>query len=175
MLRGRRSRDVNGSMRSRVVPRSAGDSPEGFLAPAKPSRARQRTDDQRGCQTTNESVIDDTQRSKAFYEQVFGAKAVYEDEDAVAFEFEFENMVVNILRVPAAHELIAPAPVGDADAPRRFQLTIGVQDTDVVCEQLTARGVELLNGPTDRVWGMRTAAFTDPDGHIWEVAAKIPS
>jgi catechol 2,3-dioxygenase-like lactoylglutathione lyase family enzyme len=32
--------------------------------------------------------IDDTQRSKAFYERVFGAKAVYEDEDAVAFEFE---------------------------------------------------------------------------------------
>jgi catechol 2,3-dioxygenase-like lactoylglutathione lyase family enzyme len=117
--------------------------------------------------------IDDTQRSKAFYEQVFGAKAVYEDEDAVAFEFE--NMVVNMLRVRAAHELIAPAPVGDADAPRRFQLTIEVQDTDAVCEQLAASGVELLNGPMDREWGVRTAAFTDPDGHIWEVAAKIPS
>jgi lactoylglutathione lyase len=117
--------------------------------------------------------IDDTQRSKAFYEQVFGAKAVYEDEDAVAFEFE--NMVVNMLRLPAAHQLIAPAPVGDADAPKRFQLTIGVEDTDAVCEQLAAGGVELLNGPMDREWGMRTAAFTDPDGHIWEVAAKIPS
>lgn len=117
--------------------------------------------------------IEETQRSKAFYEQVFGATAVYEDEDAVAFEFE--NMVVNMLRVPAAEELIAPAPVGDADAPRRFQLTIGVDDTDAVCEQLAARGVELLNGPIDRAWGMRTAAFADPDGHVWEVAAKIPS
>ena len=117
--------------------------------------------------------IDETQRSKAFYEQVFGATAVYEDEDAVAFEFE--NMVVNMLRVPAAEDLIAPAPVGDADAPRRFQLTIGVDDTDAVCEQLAARGVELLNGPMDRAWGMRTAAFADPDGHVWEVAAKIPS
>ena len=117
--------------------------------------------------------IDDTTRSKAFYEQVFGVKAVYEDEDAVAFQFE--NMIVNLLRVPAAHELIAPAPVGDADAPRRFQLTIEVEDTDAVCEQLAARGAELLNGPMDREWGLRTAAFTDPDGHIWEVAAKIPS
>ena len=89
--------------------------------------------------------IDDTQRSQAFYEDVFGARAVYEDADAVVFEFE--NMAVNLLRVPAAHELIAPAPVGDADAPRRFQLTIGVQDTDAVCAQLAARGVELLNGP----------------------------
>jgi lactoylglutathione lyase len=117
--------------------------------------------------------IDDTQRSKAFYEQVFGAKIVHEDENAVAFEFE--NMVVNMLRVPAAHELIAPAPVGDADAPRRFQLTVWVQDTDAVCEQLAACGVELLNGPMDREWGLRTAAFSDPDGHIWEVAAQIPS
>ena len=117
--------------------------------------------------------IENTQRSKVFYEQVFGAKTVYEDENTVAFNFE--NMVVNLLRVPAAHELIAPAPVGDAGAARRFQLTIWVQDTDAVCEQLAARGVELLNGPMDREWGLRTAAFTDPDGHIWEVAAKIPS
>ena len=42
-------------------------------------------------------------------------------------------------------------------------------------DQLAARGVELLNRPMDREWGMRTAAFTDPDGHVWEVAAKIPS
>jgi lactoylglutathione lyase len=117
--------------------------------------------------------IDDTQRSKAFYEQVFDEKAVYEDENAVAFRFE--NMIVNLLRVPAAHELIEPAPVGGADTARRFQLTIGVQDTDAACDQLAARGVELLNGPIDREWGMRTAAFTDPDGHIWEVAAEIPS
>ena len=117
--------------------------------------------------------IEDTQRSKAFYEQVFDAKAIYEDENAVAFEFE--NMVVNLLRVPAAHDLIAPAPVGDADVARRFQLRIWVEDADAVCEQLAAHGVELLNGPINREWGMRTAAFTDPDGHIWEVAAKIAS
>ncbi len=115
--------------------------------------------------------IDDTRRSKAFYERVFDVKTIYEDEDAVTFEFE--NLVVNMLRAPAAHELIAPAPVGAADTPRRFQLTIGVQDTDAVCEHLAARGVALLNGPMDREWGVRTAAFADPDGHIWEVAAKI--
>jgi len=84
-------------------------------------------------------------------------------------------MVVNLLRASAARELIAPAPVGDADTARRFQLTVWVEDTDAVCAQLAARGVELLNGPIDREWGMRTAAFADPDGHVWEVAAKIPS
>jgi uncharacterized glyoxalase superfamily protein PhnB len=34
--------------------------------------------------------------------------------------------------------------------------------------------VTLLNGPMDREWGMRTASFTDPDGHIWEIAQQLP-
>jgi uncharacterized glyoxalase superfamily protein PhnB len=25
----------------------------------------------------------------------------------------------------------------------------------------------------DREWGMRTAAFADPDGHIWEFAQEL--
>jgi uncharacterized glyoxalase superfamily protein PhnB len=33
--------------------------------------------------------------------------------------------------------------------------------------------VSLLNGPIDRDWGMRTAAFADPDGHVWEVAQAL--
>jgi catechol 2,3-dioxygenase-like lactoylglutathione lyase family enzyme len=28
----------------------------------------------------------------------------------------------------------------------------------------------LLNGPMDRPWGVRTASFRDPGGHIWEIA-----
>jgi catechol 2,3-dioxygenase-like lactoylglutathione lyase family enzyme len=115
--------------------------------------------------------IDDPQRSKAFYEQVFGAEVLFEDDDSVAFRFG--NLIVNLLRAPAAHELITPAPVGGADAPRRFQLTLDVDDTDATCERLAANGVELLNGPVDREWGVRTAAFSDPDGHVWEVAAKL--
>ena len=110
--------------------------------------------------------------SKAFYEKAFEATAVYEDENAVAFGFE--NMVVNLLRVSEAPGLIGPATVASREAGSRFQLTIWVEDTDAACAALVGRGVELLNGPIDRAWGMRTASFADPDGHIWEVAATIP-
>ncbi len=39
-----------------------------------------------------------------------------------------------------------------------------------MCEKLRARGVELLNGPADRPWGIRTASFRDPAGRVWELA-----
>ena len=115
--------------------------------------------------------IEDRQRAKAFYEKAFDVEPVYEDENAVAFQFE--NMVVNLLVTREAHGLIGPAVVAEQEAGARFQLTIWVDDTNAVCEELARRGVELLNGPIDRRWGLRTAAFADPDGHIWEVAAKI--
>lgn len=117
--------------------------------------------------------VEDRERSKAFYERVFEAPVVNEDEESIAFEFE--NLVVNLLLSRAAPDLIGPAPVAGRDAGTRFQLTIWVEDTDAVCATLESRGVELLNGPMDRPWGVRTAAFADPDGHIWEVAGRIPA
>ena len=116
--------------------------------------------------------IEDRQRAKSFYEKAFDVEPVYEDENAIAFQFE--NMVVNLLMTREAHALIGPAVVAEQEAGARFQLTVWVDDTNAVCDELARRGVELLNGPIDRPWGLRTAAFADPDGHIWEVAAKVP-
>jgi lactoylglutathione lyase len=115
--------------------------------------------------------VDDTQRSKSFYKDVFGLPPIYEDEDSAAFRFE--NLIVNLLEIPAARDLIDPGVVAGAEAGSRFQLTIWVDDADAVCAELASRGVSLLNGPVDREWGMRTASFTDRDGHIWEIAQKL--
>jgi lactoylglutathione lyase len=117
--------------------------------------------------------VEDPEQAKAFYRDVFGVPAIYEDEDSAAFRFE--NTIVNLLRAaPAARELIHPAAIAPREAGSRFQLTIWVDDADAACAELRERGVELLNGPMDRPWGMRTAAFADPDGHIWEVAQQLP-
>jgi uncharacterized glyoxalase superfamily protein PhnB len=50
------------------------------------------------------------------------------------------------------------------------QFTIDVDDVDATAANLQGRGVKLLNGPMDRPWGIRTASFQDPAGHIWEFA-----
>jgi catechol 2,3-dioxygenase-like lactoylglutathione lyase family enzyme len=116
--------------------------------------------------------IEDRTRAKEFYERVFGVPVVNEDDVSVAFKFD--NLTVNLLENRAAPGLIGPASVAGPEAGSRFQLTVWVEDTDAVCAQLAELGVELLNGPINREWGLRTAAFTDPDDHIWEVAGKIP-
>jgi catechol 2,3-dioxygenase-like lactoylglutathione lyase family enzyme len=116
--------------------------------------------------------VGDPRRSRSFYEQVFGLSPIYEDESAVTFRFE--NTLVNLLESSAAHELIDPAPVAGPDAGSQFQLTIWVDDVDTTCAELATRGVRLLNGPMDREWGLRTAAFSDPDGHVWELAQGLP-
>jgi len=115
--------------------------------------------------------VEDPRRSQSFYEEVFDVPVIWEDQDSAAFRFE--NTIVNLLRIPAARDLIEPGSVANREAGSRFQLTIWVDDADVVSAELAAHGVELLNGPMDREWGVHTASFTDPDGHIWEIAQRL--
>jgi len=62
-------------------------------------------------------------------------------EDDASAVFNFGNTVVNLLKSAAARELIEPAAVAGREAGSRLQLTIGVDDVDAVCAELTARGV----------------------------------
>ena len=111
---------------------------------------------------------EDLATTKRFYRDVFGLPVVFEDDDSAVFKFG--ATLVNLLKTSAAGELIEPAAVASRDAGGRFQFTIDVDDVDAMCAELTGRGVELLNGPLDRPWGVRTACFMDPAGHIWEIA-----
>jgi lactoylglutathione lyase len=115
--------------------------------------------------------VEDPRRSQSFYEEVFDVPVIWEDEDSAAFRFE--NTIVNLLRIPAARDLIEPASVANREAGSGFQLTVWVDDADAVSTELATHGVELLNGPMNREWGVRTASFTDPDGHIWEIAQQL--
>ena len=115
---------------------------------------------------------EDLDRSKSFYQDVFGLPVHFEDEDSAVFKLD--NTLINLLKIPAARDLIGPGTVASRAAGSRFQFTIGVDDVDAVCAELGRRGVDLLNGPMNRPWGIRTASFTDPGGHIWEIAADLP-
>jgi len=82
----------------------------------------------------------------------------------------FSQFLVNLLKITEAKGLIEPAKVANREAGARYVFTIHVEDVDALCAELVSRGVQLLNGPMDRPWGIRTASFMDPAGHIWEIA-----
>jgi catechol 2,3-dioxygenase-like lactoylglutathione lyase family enzyme len=116
--------------------------------------------------------VEDLDRSKLFYQDVFGLSVFFEDQNSAVFKFE--NTLINLLKTYAAGGLIEPGVIADPAAGSRAVFTIPVDDVDAACAELKARGVELLNGPMDRAWGVRTASFTDPGGHIWEIAQPLP-
>ena len=117
--------------------------------------------------------VEDLEDVRAFYRDVLRLQPVHEDD--VSTVFDLAGTLLNLLSVSAASALVAPArPASVGEAPRML-LSIWVEDVDAVATELRERGVELLNGPVDRAWGKRTAAFTDPAGAVWEIAQDIPA
>ena len=114
---------------------------------------------------------EDLPATRAFYSDVFGLPLVFQD--AVSAVFQFDSLLLNVLRVSEA--LVEPVPVGATGAGARYMPTIRVPDADETCAELARHGVALLNGPIDRPWGRRTAAFRDPAGNVWEIAQVLPA
>jgi len=108
------------------------------------------------------------EQAKEFYQNVFGLPIDYEDANSAVFKFG--DTLVNLLKITEAQGLIEPAKVAHRESGARYVFTIRVDDVDTMCSELVSRGVKLLNGPMDRPWGIRTASFMDPAGHIWEIA-----
>ncbi|MFF0951679.1 VOC family protein [Rhizobium leguminosarum] len=115
--------------------------------------------------------VDDIDAAKAFYQKVFAPEVVYQD--AVSAVLKFSGAMINLLDAVQAPQLVQPVAVSAPGSGARVLLTIKADDVDAVCVELRKLGVTLLNGPIDRPWGRRTAAFADPSGHVWEVAQEL--
>lgn len=114
--------------------------------------------------------VDDVAQARDFYTAVFGLPVHYEDEASAVFDFG--NTLINLLHAGEGVDLIGPAAVGRSVEGATTQLTITVGDVDATAALVVSRGAELLNGPQDRPWGIRTACFRDPSGHVWELASS---
>lgn len=115
--------------------------------------------------------VDDIERAKIFYQKIFEPEVIYQD--AVSCVLRFGGTAINLLQISEASPLTDPVPVAPSASGARVLLTIKVSDVDAICAVLRDRGVRPLNGPIDRPWGRRTAAFSDPSGHVWEVAQDL--
>lgn len=115
--------------------------------------------------------VDDIGTSKSFYQNIFEPEIVYED--PVSAVMTFGGIMVNLLQATEAPELVTPLSVAPSSSGSRILLTIRVEDVNATHADLIERGVTFLNGPIDRPWGRRTAAFADPSGHAWEIAQEL--
>ncbi len=116
--------------------------------------------------------VEDVATAKAFYVDVLGAEVVFGDEGSAVVKLS--NLMINLLHVANAPTLVDPAEVGGPGAGARALYTIRVDDADEAYKELIGRGATFLNGPIDRPWGRRTAAFADPADNVWEIAEVLP-
>lgn len=115
--------------------------------------------------------VEDLHTVRAFYSGALQLREVFRDD--VSTVFQLGGTMLNVLEVGAASEVVAPAQPAAARETPSILLSLWVEDVDAVCQELQERGVLLLNGPIDRPWGKRTAAFMDPAGIAWEIAQSI--
>lgn len=60
------------------------------------------------------------------------------------------------------------------DAPTSGEFSLGYlvsdrESVDTVLQEAVAAGATALGEPHDRPWGIYSAYFRDPDGHLWEI------
>ncbi|HEV2361288.1 MAG TPA: VOC family protein, partial [Acidimicrobiales bacterium] len=108
--------------------------------------------------------VEDLERSKGFYNGTLGLPVQFEDDQSIGFGVE--GLFFIVLQVDRARDqLQGEATATPRDGATAFMTTF-TGDADGLHAELVARGVTFFQPPTDQPWGMRTAYFKDPDGHV---------
>jgi catechol 2,3-dioxygenase-like lactoylglutathione lyase family enzyme len=125
-------------------------------------------------------AVEDLERSMAFYRALgfespgivgteFVGDAEHPGGSAVMFELQGGLILALYGRDDLAKD--AQIPLGPASS-GEFSIGHLVASRDAVDAALAlavAAGAEALAGPHDRPWGIYSAYFRDPDGHLWEL------
>ncbi len=115
-------------------------------------------------------VVDDIERSTAWYRDVLGAK-LYREYGGTSAVFQFNEawlLLVTGGGPTADKPSVTFAPPDDPDRVSA-SFTIKVNDCHGAYELLRARGAEFLAPPVDHGGEIR-AFFRDPDGHLFEIS-----
>jgi len=111
-----------------------------------------------------------------FYRDVLGFQAGYGTENDTYADFSTGEVIIALFD---RHEMSAAVGTSRLPADVRAQdkvcLVFSVENVDVACRQLKAKGIHLEAEPSDHAdWGIRTAHFRDPDGNLIEINQPLP-
>jgi catechol 2,3-dioxygenase-like lactoylglutathione lyase family enzyme len=114
--------------------------------------------------------VADIARARSFYERL-GLKASAAGNEHVAF-FDANGVVLGLF---GHNDLAADAHIEATPEPafRGVSLAWNVEseaEADSVIAHAVACGATLVKPPQRVFWGGYSGYFTDPDGHLWEVA-----
>jgi catechol 2,3-dioxygenase-like lactoylglutathione lyase family enzyme len=113
-------------------------------------------------------LCDDLDRMKAFYRDLFAFPVDSESDTGLAFR---AGSVLFALRKRTR--------VYDGSGVRpelpgvQVAFLVSPAEVDLCYDQLVAKGVEILEPPTDQPRGHRTVYFSDPEGNMLEIYAEI--
>ena len=108
-------------------------------------------------------VVDDLDRSVAFYTDVLGLTLAHR---AGAYaQFDTGTCRLALYERAAMDALVGPGAT--------FEIGFKVDDVDARFAELVAAGATAAVEPATRPWGQRTAYVRDPDGHLVELAQSL--
>lgn len=121
-------------------------------------------------------MVKDVAASVRFYRDVVGLELAFGEETDSYVEFKSGTAQLALFALDEMSRVMGTLEKpASAETQDRVLLNVDVKDVDAVYETLRERGVEFALPPTDRPeWGLRTAHFYDPDGHLIEIWHAIP-
>ncbi|HEX6819762.1 MAG TPA: VOC family protein [Ktedonobacterales bacterium] len=121
-----------------------------------------------------ELIVRDMATCKAFYRDTLGLQMTQDEPDAVAFKIG--DLYFFLLSATEAGNMIGGQSLRFSfEGTSRSLHAASVDDVDAMYADLKAKGVNVLEPPTDQPWGLRTAFFTDPEGNFWEINQPVVS
>ncbi len=112
--------------------------------------------------------VDDLEVARDFYGDVLGLEKKFDDD--VSTLYSLRSVAFFVMRVSRGSEqLMGEKTVVPRASGATSLLCAPTDDVDALYQLLVERGVQFISPPITQPWGMRTANFKDPDGHVWEI------
>ncbi|MFN8488028.1 MAG: VOC family protein [Caldilineaceae bacterium] len=113
-------------------------------------------------------LCDDLVRMKAFYRDLFAFAVDSESETSLALRAGSVLLGLRLRTRDYDGRGVRPEAPGV-----QLAFRVSPPEVDQCYAQLVAKGVTIVDPPTDQPRGHRTVYFTDPEGNILEVYAEI--
>lgn len=111
--------------------------------------------------------VEDLERSHAFYRNLLGLVPVFES-DWILQLASPDNESITLTLQPRNHELV---PASYRGKPGGASVAFVVESCDKIFAQATAMQLEILQPPTDEIYGQRRFLVLDPDGLLVDVSS----